>query len=81
MSIVEVTCRESHTGTNYVYDLLHVLLRRLVVDTTCQGWLVDLYVSYSIHQQVSQFVCSISAVTSQTAYAHVYERLISCEEL
>ena len=81
VSIVEVACRESHTGTNYVYDLLHVFLRRFVVDTTSQGWLIDLYVPYSIHQQISQFIRGISAVTSQTAYAHVYERLISCEEL
>ena len=81
MSIVEMAGRESHSRSYDVYYLLHVLLRRFVVDPAGQRRLIDLCESHRVHQQVGQIVGRVDALTGNAAYAHIDKGLISREEL
>ena len=51
------------------------------MDTARQRRLINFYVSYRVHQQISQFVCRVLSGSCHTADTHIYERLISREEL
>ena len=51
------------------------------MNTASQGWLINLDVSYGIHQQVSKRVGCITPITCQTTYTHVDKRLIAGKEL